>query len=1441
MISYLNPGDSLTAARWNDIFSASDALLTNALGGLSAVLVGVDKQLDRGFFFFDPQNPPTTLHPLAANFLPNYLANNPSNQRVIFWRQYSHTAITGVVSGLSQSSNSAKYQVVKLSLPTWTAWLAAVYPSGFGGAGTGFITQTISSVVYPTNNCLDVSLQVLKQSVSGTPYNATFSDATTAEHVQPFKAIDVFINSALTWDTTNWDKYSLVRVHNCARVAATATFGSASASITPGASKCFRKLASGWIVCGNYFHTMQSGDGRFIQTRDATGGAASIFSPGIVADVLSFVLTGGGGINPATGLPYIQSALSNFGRYYDPALFWDMSPVYNNAGYTPTTYEKTPPAGGYFPALANSALLGDLIIHRGKVLVANRAIPNTIHATMMQTVVMTIAVPAPTYNFTDGTNTVANVSNAAVYNVTTGQTIPMQSNPSDITTVNWQVNYTLMQIAIIPRGSTWNGSGWVPITPTPYAPFISQGDVLLITFDYIPPDDHATFDFTGFANLATQLSSVGVTTRALSQSISSYVSGATVNNLEIYTANNWHLIDLSCPLVTFLTGGTSPLPAQVMGVSQTSTPKSLFLPWLIFGCVNVVANPTSANFTFYNWKLNSGGSPVIGSAVTVTVANAGNTQTLKQNIFLPTDSALTAENWINTTASTGGIISAGSFALRSTPFGTVLTWDEIWPLDARFTTIWNYGGVGGFTAAIYTTRIQYEPNVGLHVLRCMFLNETRTYSSYGGSSVPWEHGIFPPRTGSSRFMFWNFARVDQSYADFRFYYHDPADSPWIPSVGGTHYSSQSLAVKSFYEVAPLGMDTILPVASFNKVGISRMGAWGATADIWSPFSNWLNKSGNITYPTDGAGATGTINCGSGWYGSNNGSVLTNATISNSIPNVLQCQAEHFNLLASLVNAEPPLKYIPGRLGGTTFKLTGSSVFVVNPGSGYAVGNTLTPWFNISGFNYPLCDLTVSSVNGTGGITGVTVTHDYSTPIDAYQTPVRPFTAATGGGVTGTGATFDFSVGDGSALSFIPVYAPVGVTMPTGLTATIWPRGTFYSWNGATSGGADPIATYLGALTSIQTALPDSFGTAQPLYAYDLHNDGTITSTRITGYGYGFTPAYAIQSGTYRWVKIDDARTLYANLSLPFFLDAQLIPKSFQLANVTGTLTPTVATTAQNNYFYCYDSNTGGFNPNVNGRNPYYAAPTAWSGPGDTSTKWSDNGQPLKHIVDVNNGGGFLGDLNQVAAGFIIDTGGNWVTSYASQNLCSASSPAAIAPLVSMNWTAGETHTAGANYSYVLNAYTAGSWTVSFNTFNWQSIENYTNTTATYVITYPAPGFIQPPPALAQMVQDLSGLVILREGQADLVVACLPQNVAYYDEAWLASNMNVFNLLGTSVVPIIVDNTLENDLADITYITGVGGAGKYENVITTGLLNARLVTVAVDSKINPNPTPPGGGI
>jgi hypothetical protein len=827
-MNFIAPATSLSAAHWNDIFQAADASLTSSLAGLSAVLAGwsasgflggatfitVDSAWDRLFFFFDPQTVnPATLHPAAQYYLANFMQTRPRDQQVMFLRNYSAAAITTMVSSLTPNGAPA-LGVQLMNKPTWTAWTAAIYPSGFASYSTQDMTDNTGN--YPADNMLDVSLSVM--TYGGLPI--TFNDVTTAEHVQPLKPIDVFINSNLFWSTT-YNKYTVVRVHNCGRATYTA-FGSPGTPIKPGASRCFRNIAGVWTPQGNYFHWMLSGDGRFLDCNEFTGGTAAIFNPGVVADALQRVL---------------GMSATNAGGYFDPQKMWDASPVLNNASYVPTSTENPMPSGGYFAALNTASLLGDLLVHRGQLLLYKGGTP-----------------------------------------------------------------------------------------------------------------DHVTFAFTGFANLASALSAAGMSSRALIQHGDGIVmpTTSTVTNLEIYCASNYDLVDLSSPLITFATT----VPAVTVGASQTSSPASLTFPWLVFNALDLEASTTPSLYYYSNWTVDgSGNYSILYPSVEVAVNNALWTGTPTKQVFLPTNNVANVEAWITSATAAGGLLSATNFQLLSTTFGPVLQWDEVWPMQAGFAGVYDFFNSSS-VLQVHTSKVVADMSVGNHlrVTRCAFLQDTIYSTDYTYNYFNIIHPVFPPRDGGrgnlpllSQCLKWNYPRAWQQYELARWFYHDPAQAPMMPdwsSYLGTHYANQKYyaglydwlddgrgnligdaltvsqfnTVVSFYETNPIGVDAPVLPTVVAKTGISRMGPWTPGADIWAPFSAWLNGASVLTYTIAPDQTGNTIGLGVPWYPANRSAILANSGIGQPIPNALKCQAEHFNALASLVAAQPPATAQPNRQG-----------------------------------------------------------------------------------------------------------------------------------------------------------------------------------------------------------------------------------------------------------------------------------------------------------------------------------------------------------------------------------------------------------------------------------------------------------------------------------------------------------------------------------------------
>jgi len=1259
LIPYLQPGASLSAASWNAVFMAADAAMTSSLGGMSAVLAGNDKQWDRSFFFFNPITLPTNLHPVASHFFTYSVKYGPGSNNFLFCRQYSDAAIGGILSGLQNPAGhppfaySATTGVAVLNYAVWTTWFAAMYPLGVPGAGGNYYSAGIESrytldgnITYtnmPVINWLDLSLQSWNITISSTNYAVSFQDSTTAEHLQPWKPVDVFINSAFTWSSA-WNKYSVVRVHNCANTSTNVNFGSVSQTLHPGASLCVRKLSTGsWTVCGNYFHWMESGDPRFLQVLETNGGSASCFHPGVVTDVLATV------------------GAVNFGKYFNVAAFWDMSAIYNSGSYSPPSFDNPAPVGGYFPALNGSALLGDLLIPHGNLLLCYRP--------------------------------------------------PLQSPE--------------------------------------------------------PPLGVYTPEFTGFASLGSVLAPSGAATRTMSQTFGSQ----TILNTEIYFGGTGALDLLDTQ--TALAWLTSSALAVTIGASQSSSPKSLVLPHFTFKCVGVVNAPVSTNYTFANFTVDGNGNNIAaGTNSTVTVVQAGSTQSVPTKYFTVTNTVSDVESWINSVV-LGGVVGVQNYAVLSTPFGHALTWQEVWPVAPNFS---------GINILQYIASVVYDlTKTAFIVTRAAFLQDAAGVT-----------GVFPPRSPSTSFLPWNYPRVDKRYA------------------------FQLTNIQPFSATSPISVDSVVTPVAFLEYDISRPGAFNGSGDIWPIMAVWLSGGGVF------AGETVVANHvrGADFYWTN-----VSAVFANSVPlpwtttweTCLPCQAEHINVVAGLINASPPRKWQPGQYGNASFTLNfpAGSIILINGGAGYSVNDPV----NIPDFpdnpGSGTLNLKVGSVDGNGAIQSIVQNGSVvSLPYTAYTTPVRPFAVVSG---TGAGATIDTSSSGGSPLSFIPTFNPVGVPVPVQTAAntiqypvtrigqawslisgTYWPRTTYFAWNGATPGGADPVAVYLGGLgMTVQTSLPDSYGASMLTSLVVQDGAGNVSSTGPGGtapgyyaYAQGFDPSFAVTAATYRWVTIADARVLYASMSLPFVLSGTFAPVSF--TSIVGA--PSIAQV---------ESNTDGPTGSV-------YTPTALYGP--------QPNYPAAGALGYNTIAAFYGNPN-----------GAWLSLMSGSTMRSGLNK--IVPAGPINdglqpWEIEISSNVAVSGTYFDETDNLWHWSAAT---SWQFV----------FLDY---GILNPQANPQYVPAAYTAVVVLAEGVSEQVVSVIPQNYSYPDPNSYSSLIRALadRSMGYGIIPIIADNSVEQSVVEATVISGVGGSTHYETVLETKLSNGRLVIQAVDGTQGTAPVVPGAG-
>lgn len=659
---------------------------------------------------------------------------------------------------------------------------------------------------------------------------------------------------------------------------------------------------------------------------------------------------------------------------------------------------------------------------------------------------------------------------------------------------------------------------YFPATPGNSTPL---GD-LLIHKGQVVAIDYTTnavqqFTYDTIANLATHLAAVGLAARNLAVNYSDRsgsggsITTRSANTLEIYTPDHRRdLADLSCPLITVATRGNN--MAASAGVSQTSSPKSIALPALLITAGRLTGNIYDPDL-FYR-------------------------------AFMLTDSVGSISTWLSSLTSD---LSYSNVGVYQTPFGPVIAWDETMPMDQRFPTNIFYD-----FASIGNSICRADWNGTNLILRHQKILEQSAsldaFSVYNFQVFPKAYSPYPA-AAPTNFLQWNWPRQERRFRNNRFWYRDPADTPWIPSSANGQPATfdwfvQSPSLKSFYEQAPISQDAITFSPSFRKPGNALMGQHSGYSDWWGPFSYWLlhktdfvwacrpNETGY--YPDLTKLGFSHLGIGSNFYsanatnmtaafGSTNWSLTDAATLDTQspVPNVLAIQAEHYNTVASMVNALPPVIKFPSGYDDTdysysrhqfTLNFAAGNIVIVNGGTGYAVGDPLA--FNLK----------VASILGTGSTGPITsVVQNGSVVVNTYGiygTPQRPF-SLDGYGSAGSGATCDTTSADGSNLNFIPNYSPI--TDP--VHGQCWPRTCYFAWWGSIYGN-DPLTTYFNTLgIPIQTALPDGYNTA-------------------------FSGPQNTISAHYRWLAITDVQTWYASNGLPFALNQ--LGSVFSFAGTTFT-------------------------------------------------------------------------------------------------------------------------------------------------------------------------------------------------------------------------------------------------------------------------------------------------
>ena len=574
-------------------------------------------------------------------------------------------------------------------------------------------------------------------------------------------------------------------------------------------------------------------------------------------------------------------------------------------------------------------------------------------------------------------------------------------------------------------------SGWTPsLLPSIASLTVLIGDLLVTKGTFLAvrtaggTNETVSLNFNGFAGLAALLATVN-TPNGITFSLSS----GTVT-LHTTTSGTVDLIDVGTNLVQMLVGkhrvrlttGSAALPGFTQHLTRPFRQVQ-----------NTATSGGLTNTTLGNDSTDTagwGGFPSVAYSLMDAV------QTLVT--FLGTLNCAT--------------ITVQNVTLRLSPFGPVLTWQDVYTPGPGFSLSWINLTKNFSWAKMHT------PSSGpsVIVVQRYFLLAGNLNNSYAPLAVP---ALNPA---------WHFPRSDRRYffpalytghvasnepwidADFSLYRAKPlltnplyvagSAPPALSTAGATNtpfvynpaWELVDSRINRFYTNHPISADAITTeLISAAKVGFCYMGdaadtnfapaLTGALVETSGILLAQWWAAGGTNYSAYGQTMGDTLLGNQQWYGSE-----ASPTGIGYAKKLTVLESEQINLLVSEFNGlpSPPATISAGMTGNFNFTLDCTSIFIVHGGKGYVVGQHLTVCYGPG--IYPLwgymfmvnvCDVTITSVDAFGAITGITMTHVYggSSPNAVFQAnanPIRPFLSY--GSTTGTEqALFDFATGSGA--------------------------------------------------------------------------------------------------------------------------------------------------------------------------------------------------------------------------------------------------------------------------------------------------------------------------------------------------------------------------------------------------------------------------------------------
>lgn len=953
MIRYLNPGESVGADKWDAFYAEADAKLGKLLNHVALASSTSDmggSYLYSRIFYFIPRPASLTEWSNFSEYF--FVARRFLRSGVdIFARLYDHQIFTDMVNGLplatpvspdTRPPKDDQWKVARLDPGDFAAfdnfWGPKIYPDQPNPFGIGVDALELS---------LECHTRAFPDAAGLTQKYNVFIDGSShgPEYIHQWTPVDIVIgavgpNFFFSPPNGQYDKYNIFRFHNLQAEQVIVRFGVQSAgaflqfhavTIPALQSRCVRraKFEGPYTDGYQYFQKPLAGDPWFLDWRSArnVGQSSVLPEPGQwsnITDVMcgSFLAT-----------QAVRGTAVIIGNKMDLSKAWDPSAIYNNAGRTGLKQESEMPVGGWFGAVSEGTLIGDLAFHRGKLVVVDPAGDFLVWRTQPLTV---DAVNEQHQLKKEDGSTALGVTSVSVTRVSDGVNIPELSGGDR----NWLVD------------SVKDGGGnplyfyiVFVVRLAGNDPKLAAGDKVQVRFRHKTDDHRHILEFEGMATLASKLADVGITvdlTPSFPGAKDFILTSDPPRDL-ISVSSNLILGAFGKPGIT-IGNGNNGSDAVIFPDLQYSNLNPLVLPfqtaadehtaqywqwdWDGSTYINIARVETEpwtnhARTTAFFANVRAGFFETMGSLLTQFRAVAGDATTLVKSVMTAFGPQIVARQSLSTAYPVGVDLAATGFDLDLTSGPALVRNQSIALADVN----------------------SVNPSFG--------------WPRYDGSL-----GI---EAGAMKTCFPRFARY---WAQKRFFTHKVAEEPFVPmGVTNDTISSEDPLVKAFYEKndglkVPFAEGRLLPVAQAGSNaadGIALLGGFGAGEfDFWPRFAAWL-KYGVVTFKSPGGDVVYDFTKGSpyqtAYYGIERNNILNGSAGAGDgigpggvvmVKKELPISIEHYNAAASAVNA------CVGALGG--YVQADAANFLMGlgrPGSnGGQTGFGLGSYYEIGGSQIP---------------------------------------------------------------------------------------------------------------------------------------------------------------------------------------------------------------------------------------------------------------------------------------------------------------------------------------------------------------------------------------------------------------------------------------------------------------------------------------------------------